>query len=836
MNNLSVDDILDEIRASSKKEAAKPELPSMDSVNEIINGILSRKQNEELDREQRTLSLRQKKELDDEIMHQTKTLTAQFEQLRNQLQSQIETERPHSNIIRVASDTASLQIKPVQKNQQTKYRDTANLQLSQEIKMHKQRRLLEVEKLASAAVMQQDIEEIAEHFETAQIPKVNTSPTPAKPIVRPDGYKEFKDNRSKKVDSFVLDPKKPPAPKTDAEEMLKSVMSKPAAKTDVQQEQQIPPNPLEEPIIIKPSAMEDEFYEFKEYSSAGEVMSSLTESKRTNFVCMVVLGIIALISLPFLFVSPQDEMLVVANFLTLSPRTFSYINLALILCSTGIGYHIIVNALHSISEHKADSDILYSVIMALSLGFIGIFCLYPEQLLTPGVRLYVPLLVLMLFVNHIAKHLSFSRIINNFVFVSDEKAEKASTSFVSPEKTAINMATGLSDVDTPMFVKANKVNFLDNFLQNAFEPTLADDMSSKMLNFGLLGAVIIFVAALLLTKSVFIGISCAFAAMLIATGFLTSLLTALPIYDAQGVVSHFAGAMPDYTAIDTYQDINGALLEGGDFLTADSISLHGIKTFQGKRIDEAIIDAASILTAANSSLRHTFMEIISGNRELLRPVDSVVYEDSMGISGWVDQCRVLIGNRELMINHSIAVPKAEYELKYTCDGQRLIYVAIGGELCAAFIIRIKTSYEVRDLINVMYKNGISPIIKTVDFFLTAAELERLYDIEPGFIKILPSRLHRDFDDLVKPRDRGSAMLCNNQSLFGFVVSLAVCKRMFPTIKIGMIVHMTSAFCGMAIILFSLFLNTASIIGGFEILIFLAFFTIIYWLYEKNMKL
>ena len=58
--------------------------------------------------------------------------------------------------------------------------------------------------------------------------------------------------------------------------------------------------------------------------------------------------------------------------------------------------------------------------------------------------------------------------------------------------------------------------------------------------------------------------------------------------------------------------------------------MRGMKTFAGARIDDAILDAASVFEASNSILRDAFMQVILGKTKILKKVDSVVFEDMMG--------------------------------------------------------------------------------------------------------------------------------------------------------------------------------------------------------------
>ena len=93
------------------------------------------------------------------------------------------------------------------------------------------------------------------------------------------------------------------------------------------------------------------------------------------------------------------------------------------------------------------------------------------------------------------------------------------------------------------------------------------------------------------------------------------------------------------------------LLDEKDIFPGESVQLHGMKVFAEKRIDEAILDAASVILSCKGLMSGVFLNMIGGNQRMLKKVDSIIYEDGMGISAWVDGKRVLIGGRELMQNH-----------------------------------------------------------------------------------------------------------------------------------------------------------------------------------------
>lgn len=66
--------------------------------------------------------------------------------------------------------------------------------------------------------------------------------------------------------------------------------------------------------------------------------------------------------------------------------------------------------------------------------------------------------------------------------------------------------------------------------------------------------------------------------------------------------------------------------------------------------------------------------MLRGKTELLYPVESYIYEDGLGLSGWIENKRVLLGTRELMENHSIdGLPSEAKEKEYT-NGNVAVYL------------------------------------------------------------------------------------------------------------------------------------------------------------------
>ena len=197
---------------------------------------------------------------------------------------------------------------------------------------------------------------------------------------------------------------------------------------------------------------------------------------------------------------------------------------------------------------------------------------------------------------------------------------------------------------------------------------------------------------------------------------------------------------------------------------AGSIVLHAIKTFAQGRIDEAILDAASVICSTKSTLGSIFLNVVQGDRKLLRPVDTIIYEDGMGLSAWVGGKRVLIGNRELMINHGIDIPSHDYENKYVGGGKDILYLANSGILTAMFVLSYHADDEVYRSLGIMAGRGIRLVINCSDPNITTEKLSELFAYPESQLKLLSSKYQQKCAELTEERETASAAAVYDGSL------------------------------------------------------------------------
>jgi hypothetical protein len=228
----------------------------------------------------------------------------------------------------------------------------------------------------------------------------------------------------------------------------------------------------------------------------------------------------------------------------------------------------------------------------------------------------------------------------------------------------------------------------------------------------------------------------------------------------------------------------GAVIVGSDALfPPESVILHGLRSAAGVRVDEAILDAVSILTAGNSILAPTFLQMISDKTELLKPVDSLTYEDGMGISAWVDNNRVLIGNRSLMENHNVRMPSQDIEQTESQKGRMILYLARRGELITAFSLSLQVMPQVKRMLGQARSQGMRIYVRSVDC-LIENNLVSLFGEDADMIGILPSRLHNDYLKETHREGAALSLILSDGSAYAALGAVLQLQRLRASLEIN----------------------------------------------------
>lgn len=614
-----------------------------------------------------------------------------------------------------------------------------------------------------------------------------------------DLYKEFVEKRHDKVAEFMKNVVEPTdqeihIPEVPAQEPVKNRFSDQSNEEVAKKLMQ----DMHEPEDDDPDDYENE--------SQKEAVEKNLSAQFTGLVIRSIIIFILFIGSLVLCLSPMlGYSLPEAISFEKSGIVFPIINLA-IVCLAALTCHVAVGGgLISLVRFRAGNDTFAtcSVIGAAALGVA--FIADPSAMSPGGENLFFPITILGLFFNTIGKLLSAARIKNNFEVLTTGK-KKSSLLPVRNRELAREL-TGQRD-ETPRFCTSAKAKFFTRFLELSYRDDATESIARIVAPIVFLCSILVGVIAFLLTGRVSDAITGFAAILCVASPFSATIAGALPVFRSCAALNEEGSMMAGGYTAETFAETDSVLLDIEQLFPEGSIVLHGIKTFAQGRIDEAILDAASVICSTRSTLGSIFINVVQGDKKLLKPVDTIIYEDGMGLSAWVGGKRVLIGNRELMINHGIDIPSHDYENKYVGSGKDILYLANSGELTAMFVLSYHADKEVYRSLGIMAERGVRLVINCSDPNITAKKLSEIFGYPESQLNLLSSKYQQKCAELTEERESAPAAAVYDGSLFALSDLLNCCGIIRQSSFAAALLEMIGIILGF--ILVTLFLFTGNI--------------------------
>ena len=490
---------------------------------------------------------------------------------------------------------------------------------------------------------------------------------------------------------------------------------------------------------------EDEFPadpgEISDYTrpeDAASIQHDLGQKRRALLLRAGVTGLSLLLMLVFGLLSEYNAIL--PSFIPYYLLTQPYLILELIflIIAGAFSWPVLYNGVRGLVRLHANSDSA-AAIAAVAAAVQTVLLLFStDQLESAAVHLYAPLAVLALFLNTLGKLSMVGRIARNFHFVAAPDSKMA-VHLLHDHNTALQMARGCV-ADTPVIAYQARAGFLRNFLRVSYLPDPIEQNAPVAAPIGIVCSLILCVATLLLSHDALAALTAFTASCCVCTPMMGQLCVNLPLAQASRIVSRHGAMISGYEALDRFSDVNAILIDAKELFPKTNVQISGVRTFGDQRVDEAILEAAALLSETGGTLGEIFDDVIQSRRDLLPKVDSATYEDGKGISGWVSGHRVLIGNRALLEEHHITPPSRDFEKKNLVDDKQILYLASGGQLVAMFPLTYKTDRRRTVELCRLEDNGVSFLVRTCDPNITPELIARCFQLDKGSINVLPTRL------------------------------------------------------------------------------------------------
>lgn len=550
------------------------------------------------------------------------------------------------------------------------------------------------------------------------------------------------------------------------------------------------------------------------------ILYELNHNIRKLFMRSLLSGIIAAVVVVLTIVTRIFPN-AICSAVPFAPAAYAILLFILMAASLVLNRVAMLSGLSPLVHIKGNSDTAVAVAGAAGMVqiIVSFFCL--GDLNGFHVNYYTVIPMLAFFANNVGKLYMVLRVKDNFKFVSS-KGQKYASKIYNNESVAMQMMSGTA-ADRPIIAYQHKTEFPSNFLKISYAPDPSEDLASKLAPITTIASIIIAVMYGVVKLS-FADALNAFALITAVSVPVATLLSVnAPVRKLCKTLLSYGSMLSGYPSVKQFCDSTAIMIDANELFPAESISLEGIKTFEDYGIDESLLCGIAILKEAQNPIANAFDSVVAETEETLPEVESVLYEDEIGLVGWIKSERILVGSRTLMEKYSVEVPNMEYEEKYTSQGRQVTYLSRAGRLVAMFVTRYTPDAQLKAEMQRAETNGISFLIRTTDYNVTNDLIAKLYDLFYRSIKVLPTGLGnvlKEAEDTVEETSR--SYLITNGKAASLARAVTGCVKIKHNISLSIIIQLIAVIFGLLVASTLSLYAGVQVMGSLEVLIYALF--------------
>lgn len=513
----------------------------------------------------------------------------------------------------------------------------------------------------------------------------------------------------------------------------------------------------------QPSSTELELSDFEAYEPKIEMQSAddfrkvariLAIKKRSAFVS-VMLSFISLLGLVVFFIPALADIFI------------GNAKLGMIITGSiwALGFLAnldIFKSLFTLRKRQENCDLLL-VLPAISTTAL-IIC---SVLQNASVFHLILVSAISLFARALTKFLSASAILSNFKIANKAKSIK-SLSLISEPSTTYAMAKNSIEGDV-LVAAPRKVEFVSNFMKHSTYSVALQGKLKAIFFVALILSVVCSLGAGIYYNGVFYALYCLCALCCLTALPTLFLIDSLPVFSAAKKLNRKGCMIAGKAAAEKIELANAAAIPVADLFPSGSITLNDMKVLTNNNIDRTLINAAALCDAMNSPLTPIFKNIANTSDDYPTPsLDTLKYEERLGISGWVDDELLFIGNRTLLEAHGIAVPSVEVDRRILRNGFFPVYVARKDAACAMLIVKYSADSLVTSALRKVTNLGVTLLISNCDPNINEEMIADYFGLYSDMLKVMSNAGVHILKTATAPRQSYSAPAVFSGSAVNFI--------------------------------------------------------------------
>ena len=460
---------------------------------------------------------------------------------------------------------------------------------------------------------------------------------------------------------------------------------------------------------------------------------------------------------------------------------------------------VLKNGLRRLLSLQADTDSLAAVAF-LSCTAVTVVNAVFSVIKAETFPCFLPCAILTLLLHSVGKVLIVSRELTN-LHLATTRENCCGMFIVEDEQRADSLARGVLG-DFPILASLRRTDSLTDFRKYTYSADLADRfcrMTAPLITLGAIAASVLL--TILKAKNVGYGLELFSMLAVAASSASITFVVNLPLFNATRSMARNGALMLGYQSVDDFYDTNALMIDASTLFPGRSAYLAGMKLFSNVNTDNTLRAAASLAAHAGSVIGSVFSDVFENGDTRLFPVENYVYEDSLGLCGWIHSQRVLLGSRDLMTAHNIeGLPSRAREAEMVGPNQEAVYLSVSGNLSAIFLVELRADRSVKFWTRQCVRHNVCLILRSVDPMITLNRVETTFEIPNGMLKIIPARMHKEYDKETAPVEHMSASMACTGSFASAAQLIIGAKVLRRAATLGVFVQAVGILLGIGLVL------------------------------------
>ena len=260
------------------------------------------------------------------------------------------------------------------------------------------------------------------------------------------------------------------------------------------------------------------------------------------------------------------------------------------------------------------------------------------------------------------------------------------------------------------------------------------------------------------------------------------------------------------------------ILTDRDLFPTGTVTLNGLKVFDGYSFNRMITYAASLTAASESCLSHAFAELLHNQNDAIRSVNAFRYYEAGGLGGEIGKDSVLIGNSSFMLSTGIRLPQG---IKLA----NVLFVAVNMELVGVFAIHYNAASAVSNGLSMLLRNGITPLFCTRDVNLTPPFVGKTFGLKLGHAEYPEIEQRLELSQPERKTTSGAKAVMNRDALNPTAEAIVAGRRLGRVTRLNLVIYLLCSLAGFLIMTFLSFRGEMAVAAPRIVIAYLALWTL-----------